>query len=355
MIASNTSARFQLNSGATQAPTACSLPSSHRTHRRIHACRAQGGEGQGPQTEQTGSASKPSLTDPAQTVVWGGNLPNTRRLAISGITATAVALGGNLGGITSFLLGLDDGRTARKLQLDALFPVNAEPTPYKRCIDGTYGYEFTYPAQWLADQTVAYRAAQRAEEARNGGVMGLGDLPPVERSSASLQRARAEQRRRASALLPVAAYGPPGSTGEENVSVIVAPIDGGFDLGAMGTPDTVAEQFLGMIAPPGGSVQAELLGASSREEDGQLYYMMEYRVQRTGDGPERAGGNYFFRHNVSVITSRSNQLYTLNAQVAESQWEQEAPLLRAAANSFRLTSGKLDTTGFPQRISVVPE
>uniref|UniRef100_A0A7S3QR45 PsbP C-terminal domain-containing protein n=1 Tax=Dunaliella tertiolecta TaxID=3047 RepID=A0A7S3QR45_DUNTE len=349
MIVSHNSARFYLNSSATQAPAAGSRPPSHRTHRRIHACQAQGGNGQGPQAEQTGGTSKPSLTDPAQTVVWGGNLPSPRRLVISGITATAVVLGGNLGGVTSVLLGLDDGRTARQLQLDALFPVNAEPTPYKRCIDGTYGYEFTYPAQWLADQTVAYRAAQRAEEARNGGVMGLGDLPPVARSNASLQRARAEQKRRAAAFEPVAAYGPPGSTGEENISVIVAPIYEGFNLGAMGAPDTVAEQFISMIAPPGGSVQAELLGASSREEDGQLYYTMEYRVQRT------SGSNYFFRHNVSVIASRSNQLYTLNAQVAESKWEQEAPLLQAAANSFRLSSGKLDTTGFPQRISIVQE
>lgn len=50
------------------------------------------------------------------------------------------ALGGNLGGVTSALLGLDNGQTAKKLQLDALFPVNAQPTPYKRCIDGAYGY-----------------------------------------------------------------------------------------------------------------------------------------------------------------------------------------------------------------------
>jgi hypothetical protein len=31
------------------------------------------------------------------------------------------------------------------------------------------------------------------------------------------------------------------------------------------------------IAPAGGKVQAELLDSSSKEEDGQLYYTMEYR------------------------------------------------------------------------------
>jgi len=34
--------------------------------------------------------SRPSLTDPAATVVWGGNLPSPRRLILSGATATAV-------------------------------------------------------------------------------------------------------------------------------------------------------------------------------------------------------------------------------------------------------------------------
>lgn len=58
-----------------------------------------------------------------------------------------------------------------------------------------------------------------------------------------------------------------------------------------------------------------------------------------------------------VCARRANQLYTLNAQVAEDRWESEAPLLRAAAVSFRLsngnkldTTGRLNTTGFPQRI-----
>jgi hypothetical protein len=49
-------------------------------------------------------------------------------------------LGGNLGGVTSWLLGLDGGQLARRLQLDAVVPVNVQPIPYKRCIDGLYGY-----------------------------------------------------------------------------------------------------------------------------------------------------------------------------------------------------------------------
>lgn len=56
--------------------------------------------------------------------------------------------------------------------------------------------EFTYPSRWLADQTVAQRAAERAEAARSL------DLPPLARGPARPKRSVYE---------PVAAYGPPGS------------------------------------------------------------------------------------------------------------------------------------------------
>eukprot|EP00983_Pelagomonas_calceolata_P038468 1136804-Pelagomonas_calceolata.AAC.2 len=145
MIVSHNSARFYLNSSATQAPAAGSRPPSHRTHRRIHACQAQGGNGQGPQAEQTGASTY------RQNICKHSSQGQPRRIAtitfsirsnsiLFSFCSIPTVLGGNLGGVTSVLLGLDDGRTARQLQLDALFPVNAEPTPYKRCIDGTYGY-----------------------------------------------------------------------------------------------------------------------------------------------------------------------------------------------------------------------
>lgn len=46
------------------------------------------------------------------------------------------ALGGNLGGCTSFLLGLDDGQLASSLRLDLLVPVKG----YKRCVDYQNGF-----------------------------------------------------------------------------------------------------------------------------------------------------------------------------------------------------------------------
>lgn len=47
-----------------------------------------------------------------------------------------VALGGNLGGVTSWLLGLDRGQLAATLHADVLIPVLG----YKRCLDAGNGY-----------------------------------------------------------------------------------------------------------------------------------------------------------------------------------------------------------------------
>ncbi|GFH05746.1 PsbP domain-containing protein, partial [Haematococcus lacustris] len=67
---------------------------------------------------------------------------------------------------------------------------------------------------------------------------------------------------------------------------------------------------------------------------------MEYTVK----GPN------FARHNLSVITSKNDRLFTFNAQAPITLWEQDAEGLRAAARSFALTSSRIDTTGFPARL-----
>jgi hypothetical protein len=153
-------------------------------------------------------------------------------------------LGGNLAGCTSFLLGLDGGKLAGDLKLDLLVPVRG----FKRCVDPDSSFgglpgatcaalrcaacphtlhhpaspraqrglqgaphgpspaqrrrrppaEFQYPAQWLADQTLLRRQAQRAEEGR------ALDLPPLARSR--------ERARRRDVVEPSAAFGPAGTT-----------------------------------------------------------------------------------------------------------------------------------------------
>eukprot|EP00882_Tetradesmus_deserticola_P018184 GHRQ01019513.1.p4 GENE.GHRQ01019513.1~~GHRQ01019513.1.p4 ORF type:complete len:138 (-),score=35.91 GHRQ01019513.1:937-1350(-) len=114
------------------------------------------------------------------------------------------------------------------------------------CISAAAPPEFQYPAQWLADQTLLYRAAQRGEAARS--------LDPP-----SLARQRRD------VVEPSAAFGPAGSTGEENISVIVAPIFQGFQLQSLGAADAAGRYFLdNIVAPAGSDKTATLLAAQER-------------------------------------------------------------------------------------------
>lgn len=105
----------------------------------------------------------------------------------------------------------------------------------RRCLPPSHaaplapGYTFLYPAQWLADQTLYRRYAERIER--------QAALDPP-----SLRGGRT--RRAGGGAEPTAAFGPAGSTGEENISVVVAPIRDGFTLQRMGTPEEAATRFL---------------------------------------------------------------------------------------------------------------
>lgn len=106
--------------------------------------------------------------------------------------------------------------------------------------------EFQYPAQWLADQTLLYRAAQRAEAARSL------DPQPL-------------RQKRKDVVEPSAAFGPAGSTGEENISVVVAPIFQGFKLKSLGAADAAGRYFLdNIVAPAGSDKTATLIAAQER-------------------------------------------------------------------------------------------
>lgn len=260
-----------------------------------------------------------------QTIEWGGTLPSPRRAVLGGLTGLSIALVGNLFGVTSFLLGLDGGATARKLRLDALIPVKG----FKRCVDYQNGFEFRYPAAWLADQRLYRRYAEQLERERPL------DLPPL----------RAPRRIRSDVPEPAAAFGPAGSTGEDNISVIVAPIREGFTLEKMGPPEEAAQRFLSStVAPEGSDKVATLLKAGSRRDadDGELYYYFEFTVELPGK---------WKRHNVAAYGARNGLLYTLNAQSAESRWTKErAAQFNEAAATFKIISSGAGAAGFPGRL-----
>lgn len=113
-----------------------------------------------------------------------------------------------------------------------------------------------------------------------------------------------------------------------NVSVVVAPIPPGFQWNAIGTPEQAADSLLEKsIAPPGSKKRATRLDAQERTDDnGQLYYTMEYVVETPR----------WKRHNSAVYAVRKDTLYTLNVVAPEDQWEQQKEQLRPIVQSFRL-------------------
>lgn len=70
--------------------------------------------------------------------------------------------------------------------------------------------EFIFPKTWVGDQRLLYRSVQRGEKER------ALDLPSLQQQS------------KRKSIDPIVAFGPPGSNGELNVSVVVAPTVAGF-------------------------------------------------------------------------------------------------------------------------------
>ncbi|XP_071700917.1 psbP domain-containing protein 7, chloroplastic [Rutidosis leptorrhynchoides] len=229
-----------------------------------------------------------------------------RRRLLTGIgSAALVAVGANFVGTTSFLLGLSP-ETTRNLKLDVLYPIKG----YSRCIKSEEGFEFIYPQNWVGDQTLLYRAAGKAEMERSL------DLPPLNR--------------RKNVNEPVVAFGPPGSSGELNVSVIVSPVSLDFTIEAFGTPDEVGEAIIRKITSKGSDVKGTLIKSNLREDEAikVKYYVLEFAVESPS----------FKRHNVAVCCARGGRLFTLNAQTPESTWPMLKPDFYMIADSFSLTS-----------------
>jgi hypothetical protein len=173
-----------------------------------------------------------------------------------GTAGASIILAGNLLGATSRLLSATFPELARSLRLDAIYPVLG----LKRCIGSSF--EFVFPQSWLADQTIARERALRREE--QSGLV----LP-------SLSRRRSP--------LPSAAFGPPGTQGETNVSVIVSP---GSPLGNQTFDDPLAsgQSLLSRIVPQSSGLSAHLIRAEQRKN---RYLDLEYTVE----------GSNFKRHN----------------------------------------------------------
>ena len=258
--------------------------------------------------------------------------PAPRRAIIPGLVASVVAPAVNLWGSGSFLLSLAP-EFARGQRLDTFYPVSTIPRfPYtngfldygpgfQRYYDEQSRFEFRYPATYVQDRTVYLRQA---------------DLTYTQRTMDPTLAAAGPSRalpRRPVASGPVVAFGPPGGTGEENLSVVIGSLAPGFTLrGTLGEPAEGAERLLGATIAKAGVRETQLLSAIERrsERSGRPLYQFEYRVDYVGiQGKEPT-------FTVCVVGSKDDQLYTFASRVPAATWDKRADALRETASSFEL-------------------
>ncbi|XP_010485984.1 PREDICTED: psbP domain-containing protein 7, chloroplastic-like [Camelina sativa] len=232
-----------------------------------------------------------------------------RRLLLGVGSSSVLAVGANFCGITSFVLGLSP-ELGRNLKLDVVYPIGG----YSRCIDTVQGFEFIYPVTWVGDQTLLYRAAEKSERETSL------DFPP------------ARNIRRKNVNEPVVAFGPPGSSGELNVSVIVSPVSPSFSIEDFGGPKEVGEAIVRTVTGSGQrtDLKGTLLESNLRQDSERnlKYYELEFKVESP----------VFRRHNVAICCAHGGRLYTLNAQAPESAWSEVRSEIYTTAKSFNIIS-----------------
>jgi len=256
--------------------------------------------------------------------------PNPRRavlptLAIWGLLAPTT----NLWGSGSFLLSLFS-EFARERRLDTFYPVSSRPLypysggyldyeagGYKRYLDETRRFEFRYPARYVQDTTVYLRNADAAYKRRM--------MDPTLAATPSARPLR-------QSTGPEVAFGPPGETGAENLSVVIGSLQPGFTLrGTLGPPAQAAERLLQATIAKPGVREPSLLGASERlsARSGTPLYQFEYRVDYPGLEQEPT-------YTVCVVGASSDTLFTFASRVPTAAWRLHADELREAALSFVL-------------------
>ena len=232
-----------------------------------------------------------------------------RRVFLAAASTSALALGANFLGVTSGLLSLNE-QFARDLRLDAIYDVKG----YRRDRNEEKGYEFLFPNEYLADQTIAQRNALRRAQSL--------DLPSL------------SQQKKKNVGEPESAFGPMGTNGEENMSVIVQTSTKGFDLGQFGNAEEQANWLLeNALARPGSGKEAKLYSASETVgENGIKYYQFEYTIKTAN----------WYRRNVAVFAQnkKTGDVYTFVAQCPVERWDEMGVKFRKSANSFRVFTPK---------------
>jgi photosystem II oxygen-evolving enhancer protein 2 len=112
----------------------------------------------------------------------------------------------------------------------------------------------------------------------------------------------------------------------ENLSVIISDVTKNKTLTELGTPSEVGVRFLKKINDdPNSDRQAELLSADQHENDGKIYYVLEYLVKLPNNQE---------RHDLASVTVNRGKLVTFNLSTPEKNWDKVKSLFETSAQSF---------------------
>lgn len=253
------------------------------------------------------------VSKPTPELIMKAMNTSPRRIFLSTLASSAIAVTSNFCGVTSNILATLPETTVEKTGLDTFYPRG----DMKRFKSGEYQYTFIVPKEWVQDTAV--------------------ELAKIQSRAARLDYS---MKKNTNASIPDAAYGPPGyfndkgiSQSDTNVSTLVSKVTRGFTLKSLGSPTQAAETLLRVsLAPVGSGKTATLLAAYEEVRGESNLYQFEYKVDRGGNGlPLRA---------ISIIAVRDGDvLVTMTVVSLEKEWENEVfeAKLRKIAESFKLT------------------
>lgn len=252
-----------------------------------------------------------------------------RRIFLSGLSASGIALAGNLFGVTSQLLMAFPEEQVAATGLDTYFPRG----DYKRY--RTADYSLVIPKEWVADTAVELAKAQRRSMSLDYSMQGSGAS-------------------KTSSVLPDCAFGPPGNllrentAGDTNVSVIRTPAPSNFSLRQVMTTQasedpTEGAQFLLQNFLAGKGRQVTLLSADTDNSNNYanadtktVSYRFSYRVDR-GESRAPLQAVSVIAQKYGTTASAGSSLFTFTVVAPVDAWQSYfATKLAKTANSFQL-------------------
>ena len=113
----------------------------------------------------------------------------------------------------------------------------------------------------------------------------------------------------------------------ENLSIIISEIPRDRQLQDLGTATDVGYRFFQQRNQSDRHVKIELIGAETRSNAGQTYYLLEFAVTL----PDNQ-----HRHDLASVTTREGKLYTFNLSTTEKRWLQVNNTFQTIARSFSI-------------------